>query len=118
MAKKILVVDDEEPIRKMNLDLLSNSGYEVYEAESGKDALARIIDAESRPNLVITDVNMPGMSGLELSKKIRDKYPGVKIIALSGLVHREECDSYVDAYFSKPYDLAALRDKARELLGE
>src|SRR3989344_1379467 len=118
MAKKILVVDDEELIRRVNIALLSNSGYDVYEADGGESALARMVDAENRPNLVITDITMPGMSGLELSKKIRDKYPDVKIIALSGLVHREECGSYVDAYFSKPYDLTALRDKARDLLGE
>jgi CheY-like chemotaxis protein len=69
--KKILVVDDYLPTRRLIIDALNQSShYEISEAENGKDAI-RLFDA-SDYDLVISDIMMPGMSGMDLLHKIRD----------------------------------------------
>lgn len=71
MSKSILIVDDSASIRQVVVMSLKSQGYNVIEAGDGMDALAKL---DGRPfHLVITDVNMPRMSGLELLKSIRQK---------------------------------------------
>jgi PAS domain S-box-containing protein len=78
----ILVVDDEDSMRKLIRRLLEASGHRVVEAENGKVALSRI--AESKLHLVLTDLCMPEQEGLETIKVVRQRYPSLKIIAMSG----------------------------------
>ncbi len=80
--KKILIIDDEEPIRKMLKLLLENNGYTVNTAVNGEDGL-RVYRA-FHPDLIITDLIMPEKEGLETIQEIRQKNPDVKIIAISG----------------------------------
>jgi two-component system chemotaxis response regulator CheY len=70
MAKCVLVVDDSETVRQVLQLTLSNAGFDVIEAEDGDDALNRLASA-SVVDMLITDLNMPNMDGLELIKKIR-----------------------------------------------
>ncbi|MBO4438955.1 MAG: response regulator [Spirochaetaceae bacterium] len=83
MAKKILIVDDSISIRKSISFVLAEEGYEVVEAEDGLDGLKKA--EASQCNLVITDINMPNMNGIELIKALREKpeYKFVPIIALT-----------------------------------
>lgn len=67
--KKILAVDDSNSLRQMVVFTLKQAGYEVVEASSGEDALQKA--RTSSVNLVLTDVNMPGMSGIELVRQLR-----------------------------------------------
>ena len=71
MAQRILVVDDTPPNVKLFADLLAAKGYEVDSAANGEEALAKI--AAAPPDLVLLDVMMPGMSGYEVCRKIREK---------------------------------------------
>ena len=80
--KRTLVIDDEEPIRNLLKKMLENAGYEVDTAEDGTKGLFCI--RNRLPDLVICDIVMPGKEGLETIAEIRKKYPGVKIIAISG----------------------------------
>ena len=83
MAKKILIVDDSVSIRKSVSFVLSNEGFEVIEAEDGLDGLKK---AESQQcSLVITDINMPNMNGIDLIKSLRQSvaYKFTPIIALT-----------------------------------
>lgn len=70
MSKRIMVVDDSETVRQVLQLTLENAGFEVVEAEDGVDALAKLSDAQI--DMLITDLNMPNMDGLELIKKVRE----------------------------------------------
>ena len=83
MAKKILIVDDSVSIRKSVSFVLSNEGFEVIEAEDGLDGLKK--SEANQCSLVITDINMPNMNGIELIKSLRQTvaYKFTPIIALT-----------------------------------
>src|ERR1700730_6201303 len=70
----ILVVDDEAQIRRVLRSTLSTNGYDVIEAKNGEEAIEMVIG--ERPDLILLDVNMPGMSGLEACSKIRSSFAG------------------------------------------
>ncbi|MDY2844044.1 MAG: response regulator [Treponema sp.] len=83
MSKKILAVDDSASIRKSISFILGQEGYEITEAVDGVDALAKA--KTEKFNLVITDINMPNMDGIELTKQLRttEGYKFTPIIALT-----------------------------------
>ena len=78
----ILVIDDDDQIRKMHRELLEDSGFEVIEASDGKEGLE--VQGKRPADLVITDLIMPEMDGKELIIKLQRDFPGVKIIAMTG----------------------------------
>ncbi len=82
MDTTILIVDDEAGIRSSVRGVLADEGYRVLEAEDGLDALQLM--ASERPRLVILDIWMPGMDGIELLRNIRDTHPGTPVIVISG----------------------------------
>ena len=79
--KKILVVDDDESLRRVMQMQLEEAGYEVLAASQGQDALAVMEDLT--PALVITDLKMPGISGLDLLRKLREAYPETTVIIIT-----------------------------------
>jgi DNA-binding response OmpR family regulator len=79
---RILLVEDDEPFADMLQKTLIKAGYAVVSARNGQEAL-RLYDAQ-RPHLVLTDLIMAGMEGVELIIELRRRHPGVKIIAMSG----------------------------------
>lgn len=82
MGASILLVDDEEGIRTVLGISLADAGYHVTTAASGEEALARF--AERRPDIVLTDIKMPGLSGLDLLERIKAADPDVEVIMLTG----------------------------------
>jgi CheY-like chemotaxis protein len=80
--KRILVVDDDEFVRSMLRTTLIDAGYEVLEASNGRDALRVFQDCPDC--IVILDIVMPDMEGIETMQKLRQSDPGVKIVAVSG----------------------------------
>jgi signal transduction histidine kinase len=81
-AKTILVVDDEEDIRAVLQMALSDLGYRVLTAENGEDALSLFIS--KRPELVLTDIKMPSMDGIELLQRIKRENPDAEVIMITG----------------------------------
>ena len=119
-AGRILVVDDEPQIRRVLRSTLTSRGYEVHDARTGEDALESI--RESRFDLVLLDVNMPGMSGLAACREIRassevaiimltvSDSEGDKVAALDA-----GADDYVTKPFGTPELLARIRAALRRL---
>lgn len=82
ISKNILVVDDEAGIRSLLFDILSSEGFEVTLAKDGVDSLAQM--RKRRFDLLITDINMPGVGGLELLKKMKEAGRRERVILMSG----------------------------------
>jgi len=82
MKNKILIVDDEQDVRDVIGIALSDSGYEVYTAENGKEALQTF--KAVWPPIVLTDIKMPGMDGIELLRKIKQENPDAEVIMATG----------------------------------
>ena len=98
---RILVVDDEESIRVVYAQLLEGEGYEVATAENGFDALLKL--KESLPDVIVSDLNMPKMSGFEFLSVVRRRFPKISVIASSGAYGTRVVPMGVlaDAYFAK-----------------
>lgn len=108
--RTILVVDDDESLRRVTQMQLEEAGYSVLSAASGVEAL-RLID-EHVPPLVITDLKMPGMSGLEVLKKIRESYPEVTVLMITAFGTVQTAVEAMKAgaydYITKPIDYEEL----------
>ena len=84
--KTILFVDDNEALARLSCDILQMHGYRAISAFSGEDALAKMDQEKS--DLVVTDVRMPGISGIELANKLRERNPRMPIIVVTGYDHQ------------------------------
>jgi CheY-like chemotaxis protein len=82
--KMVLVVDDQPGIRTLVRRLLASRGYQVQEAGSGEEALSSLQRRGDKPDLLVTDMQMPGMSGRDLAERLRQRYPQVRILFMSG----------------------------------
>jgi signal transduction histidine kinase len=82
MTQNILLVDDEEGIRKVLGISLSDSGYKVFTAKGGEEALD--VFRKIRPPIVLTDIKMPGMDGIDLLQRIKDESPDTEVIMITG----------------------------------
>ena len=104
----LLIVDDEPSIRITLSNILAELGYRVRSAEDGISAL-RVIRNEV-PMLLLSDLNMPNMSGFELLSVIRRRFPSIRTIAMSGAFSGNEAPSGVaaDAYYQKGSSITAL----------
>lgn len=116
-AIQILVVEDEPLLRMDIVDHLSDQGFHVFEAGDADEAIS-ILEQNLNIRLIITDIDMPGsMDGLKLAEAVRDRWPPVKIIVVSG--HRVvEITDLPDGsmFFSKPYSQSHLVSSMRDLL--
>jgi len=120
MTKRILVVEDQEDNRQILRDLLANAGYEMIEAEDGKQAIE--LAASHRPDLILMDIQLPLVDGYEATRRLKadPSLMNIPIIvvtsyALSGdeeKARRAGCDAYV----AKPYSPRVLLAKIREYM--
>jgi len=118
---RVLVVDDDNNVRRFFRCLLERAHYEVTEADDGDVAL-RVLK-KSLPDVVITDVLMPNREGLELIQDIKSHYPHIKVIALSGggVLDIRYCLAFADGFgadrvFAKPVKPQQLLGSLKELL--
>ncbi len=117
---RIFVVDDEQQICALLERLLSREGHQVTAFDKPEDALAAV-DRE-RPDLLVTDMMMPGMSGLELIERVREKLPEIGVVVITGYA---SIDTVVDAlrrgvddFVTKPFSVAEIRSVTARLLEE
>jgi CheY-like chemotaxis protein len=107
MKTKILVVDDVDTIARVYARFLERQGYEVHIAYNGDEALIQY--DQFKPDLVISDIRMPKMSGFELASELRKRNPNIKIILMTGYADEaevlEQQKSHGFPFFTKPADL-------------
>jgi len=113
---RLLLIDDEPLNRELLASSLSAAGYEVEVAKDGFAALAQMHGA--LPDLIISDLKMPNMSGFEFLSIARRRFPQIPTIAVSGEFHApiEPLGVIADAFLSKPFSLDELEAKIAELL--
>lgn len=113
--KRILLVDDDVLIAMSSADMLSDLGHDVVEAHSGKEALA-LIDGGSIFDLLITDYSMPGMTGAELAKAVRERLPDLPILLASGYADLPSGVELDAARLAKPYSQDQLAQMLSKIL--
>ena len=116
--KTILVVDDEQNIRFLYKEELEDEGYQVSVAATGEEAL-KILDTKT-PDLIVLDIKMPGMDGIELMRKIKEDKGDIPIVLCSAY-GRYKQDFRVwasDAYVVKSADLTELKLTVKEIFNQ
>ncbi|EJY56648.1 two-component system response regulator (stage 0 sporulation protein F) [Alicyclobacillus sacchari] len=118
MAYKVLVVDDQFGIRVLLQEVLQREGYEIFQAPNGVTALQ--IAEQEKPDLILLDMKIPGMDGLEILRNIRKLELDSKVIMMTAygeldLIH-EAMEMGAVAHFTKPFDIDELRRAVRSQL--
>jgi two-component system, cell cycle sensor histidine kinase and response regulator CckA len=117
---KVLVVEDDEMVRKFVVQALAEEEFDIREAESGEAALALIESGEFRPGLLLTDLVMRGMNGRVLYEKVSGLMPGIKVIYMSGytkdIISRQGVLDEGLTFLQKPFAVPLLLDKVRQVL--
>lgn len=108
--KKILLVDDEESIHLLYRDELEEEGYEIHSVLSGNEALEKL-DIIA-PDLVILDINMPGLNGIETLREMKERHPTMPVILSSAYNEfKQDLASWAsEAYIVKSSDLSELKE--------
>lgn len=118
MAEKILVVDDERPVREVVALILERAGYEVVRATNGREAIE--VAAKDNPQLIILDMRMPGLHGIDTCRELRSRQGsrGIPILVLTGYVENERAalDTGVDGFLTKPFRPEELIERVKVLL--
>jgi CheY-like chemotaxis protein len=116
----VLVVEDEEAVRKSAVRILRDAGYQVLAASNGLEALKVCNELHGEIHLVLTDVVMPEMDGAELATRLEQQYPDIRVLFMSGYSGDAIADHGVldrDTHLiSKPFNAADLTNKVRDLL--
>ncbi len=119
-SETILLVEDEEGVRHVTMFILKSYGYHVLDASNGRHALEVLKSRQVSIDLLVTDIVMPEMGGGDLAKVLQTKFPGIRVLFLSGytndavvtqgILHEEV------AFLQKPFSAVALARKVREVL--
>jgi CheY-like chemotaxis protein len=120
-AGAILLVEDDDMVRRMTASMLEEIGYTVFAAETPPDAISLCEKKDLSFDLLITDVVMPGMNGRELWKTVKSLRPGIGVLFMSGytpnvITHRGILEDGVH-FLQKPFTGRALAQKVREAIG-
>ncbi len=114
-----MVVDDEEPVRVFATRALTRLGFGVITAPDGREALDLLDTHRDEITIVLLDLNMPLMSGVEVLREIRRQYPDLLVVLSSGRSEEEIAPEMHDlmpsGFVKKPYGLAQLADKLRDV---
>jgi len=117
--KKVLVIDDELDLLSLLMGVLTDEGYQAFSAANGADGV-RLNELEN-PDLIILDLRMPEMDGIETLRQIRKKDNKVKVVILTGYgspdTIRDAADLNVSEYLSKPFDNEQLLRVISETIG-
>jgi DNA-binding NtrC family response regulator len=118
--RTILLVEDEPFVREATCGILESAGFEVLQAENASDA-AKIYEARTRRiDLLMTDMVLPGRSGLQLGQELRGHCPDIVVLLTSGyhnLEYQAEAPELCTYFLAKPYSRRTLVEKIEKILG-
>jgi PAS domain S-box-containing protein len=120
-GETVMVVEDDPAVRMLVLDLLKELGYRGYEAQDATSALP-LLDSDSRIDLLVTDVGLPGMNGRQLAEIARQHRPGLKVLFMTGYAQKAaERQGFLEDgmdMVAKPFALELLASKIRTMLSQ
>ena len=116
----VLVVEDDPQVRSLVRTLLAGDGYRVVEAGTGQEGLEVAEQLQGRFDLLISDMLLPELSGFDLASRLRERWPDLKVLFMTGYVEGEivqRCVEELGAEFlDKPFTPSTMRRKVRELI--
>nr|WP_277819172.1 ATP-binding protein [Pseudoroseomonas vastitatis] len=115
----ILLVEDQEPLRRLAERALRKTGWQVMAAEDAEDALALLDDQQTAPSILVSDVIMPGMDGAELATRLRQRWPALPVLLVSGYAPSIVSGGFGESgveYLAKPYRPAELVEAVQSCL--
>lgn len=118
-AKTILLVEDEETVRKVIERLLTKLGYEVESASDAEEAIEMFTERNEQFDLVLTDVVMPGLTGVEMSEVLKGQRPDMRFLFTSGYTSKElggNPEAPPEPFLPKPFSMDELSRSVREAL--
>ncbi len=120
-TRPILVVDDEPSVRAFVRDALQGAGYEVVVAADGAAALRAVYGESRAPALLLTDVEMPGMSGIELAARLGADRPGLPVVLMTGNTASARAardrEGLIEGVLLKPFTVAELFEAVGRVVG-
>lgn len=115
---RILIIEDDEEMRSLLEDFLKDEGYEADSANNGSEAFGRL--AQEPFDLVITDIRMPGLTGLDILSSVKKFQPGLPVIVITAFggeeVYRRSMARGADGYLEKPIHFHKLRTLLHEMV--
>jgi CheY-like chemotaxis protein len=121
-GRAILVVDDDPAVRRFVTEALRARGHEVIAAASGREALRAVYERSSTPALVVSDIEMPTMTGVELAARLSADRPGIRIVLMTGRAESaqlaRERRELISAVLLKPFSLDDLAAAVETALAE
>jgi len=121
-VETVLVVEDDDAVRRMTREILMIKGYNVVDVRSGADAIDLLEGHKETIDLVLTDVSMPGMKGQELGARLGKLRSGVRLLYMSAYTEDAILDDGVlgpgTAFIEKPFSADELARKVREVLSK
>jgi two-component system, response regulator PdtaR len=114
----VLVVEDDPLLRMLAVEVVEEAGYTAIEARDADEAVV-LLESRADIALLFTDIDMPGsMDGLKLAHAVRNRWPPIKILVVSGKQQLQTCDLPSNSrFFGKPYRTAALVEELRSMVG-
>jgi DNA-binding response OmpR family regulator len=120
MPQIILLIDDEEIIRMTSGEILNELGYDVLCAANGDEGMAILKEKNNSISLVILDMSMPGKSGIEIYREIKEFMPSMKVLLTSGYKEEENVEQMLekanDGFIQKPYTIDELNNRLASMI--
>jgi CheY-like chemotaxis protein len=116
---RILVVDDTVEVRTLVCRILEGQGYDVIEVSDAPKAILAVTDANGKIDLLVTDIKMPGMDGVELARQLTGRYPQIHVLFISGQCDESEIQTHMEkgfGFLSKPFMPHVLLAAVQEAL--
>jgi two-component system cell cycle response regulator CpdR len=117
---RILIVEDDDSVRMLAARALETAGHAIAVAEDGERGFARISEAAGEFDLVVSDIRMPGMDGIEMAKAAVRRFPGLRVMLVTGYADQREraadLNGVVVDIVQKPFTLAEIRDRVARAL--
>ena len=117
---RILIVEDDDSVRTFTARAIAASGHQVETAEDGDIGLASIREAEGSYDLVLSDIRMPAMDGIEMARSAAREFPGLRILLMTGYAEQRERASDLQEIIvdvvSKPFTLNEIRSRVQQAL--